>query len=118
MSRSPLLVVEVRGGGHHDRAEAAAALIPGLCELGSVVVESTLRPRLAADVEALLDAGATGVTLDGPTSTGHFRTGRDAPTLIASDIVVRLVADTGPCRAEIVAGDAEVRAAAAAVLTT
>ncbi len=116
MSRPPLLRIDVRGPGHHDRAEVAASLIPGLCRLGSVVVESTLRPRLAADVEALLDAGATGVVLDGPASRGSFRAGHDAAESTEPDIVVRLIADSGPCRAEIVEGHAEVRAAAVAVI--
>jgi hypothetical protein len=116
MSHSPLLRIDVSGPGHHDRAQVAALLIPHLCRLGSVVVESTLRPRLAADVEALLDAGATGVVLDGPASRGSFRAGHDAAESSKPDIVVRLVADSGPCRAEIVAADGEVRAAAEAVI--
>ena len=116
MSRPPQLVIDVRGPGHHDRAELAASLIPGLCPLGSVVVESTLRPRLAADVEALLRAGATGVVLDGPASRGSFRAGHDAAEPTEPDIVVRLIADSGPCRVEIVAGDTEVRAAVEAVI--
>jgi hypothetical protein len=45
-----------------------------------------------------------------------FRAGHDASESTQPDIVVRLIADSGPCRAEIVAGDASVRAAAAAVI--
>jgi hypothetical protein len=99
-----VLVIEVRGPGHHDRAEAAARLIASLAALGEVMVETTLRPRLAADVEALLASGATGVVLGGPASSGVFRS-TDAPAggtpEADADVVVRLVADPGPLSATI-----------------
>ena len=101
------LVIEVRGPGHHDRAEAAARLIAELTALGEVMVETTLRPRLAADVEALLASGATGVVLDGPSSSGMFRS-IDSPGDLApgseAAVVVRLVADPAPLNATVSAG--------------
>jgi hypothetical protein len=116
VNRRQVLLIDVRGPGHHDRAEAAGRLLPALARLGSVVVHSTLRPRLAADVEALLDAGADGVVLDGPASTGTFHAGATTASSIIADVVVRLIADSGVCRAEIVDGTEELRASASAAI--
>lgn len=96
------MIVEVRGPGHHDRAEAAARLIAAVASHGEVMVETTLRPRLAVDVEALLDAGAAGVTLDGPASRGVFcSTGGSEAAPDPAAIVVRLVADAAALHAVV-----------------
>lgn len=58
-------MVVLRGPGHHDRARRAQAVISAIVAEGlDVVVTTDLRPRLADDVRALLDAGARSVRLE------------------------------------------------------
>ncbi len=58
--------VEIRGPGHHERSELASRVVAVLVAAGrEVVVEMDLRPRLAADIAAAIDSGATSVLLDG-----------------------------------------------------
>ncbi len=108
------VTVVISGPGHHDRAEAAADLIGHLRALGRVGVHAELRPRLAADVEALLEAGAGAVRLAGSSVEGVFRDravsadgGRaDEPDrrdeLVDVEILVELVASAEPIAATVV----------------
>ena len=58
--------IEIIGTGHHERASYATEVIRRLSEAGfDVVVHTDLRPRLAADMVALLEAGAGSVRLAG-----------------------------------------------------
>ncbi len=100
MVAEPVVTVVVSGPGHHDRAEAAADLIGRLAELGRVGVVAELRPRLAADVEALLDAGAEAVRLSGERIAGEFGSG-SGRELGDVDIVVELVAAAQPITAAV-----------------
>ncbi len=110
------VTVVVSGPGHHDRADAAADLIAHLRAFGRVGVHAELRPRLAADVEVLLDAGADAVRLAGCRVEGVFRdrAGRAdgvgpadaadrADELVDVQILVELVASAQPIAATVVA---------------
>jgi hypothetical protein len=58
--------IKVVGTGHHQRAAFAYTLIPRLASAGfKVVVLADLRPRLAADLSSMLEAGADLVRLEG-----------------------------------------------------
>ncbi len=57
--------VVISGPGHHDRAARAQPVITAVAALGlDVMVTTDLRPRLADDIRAMLDAGATSVRLE------------------------------------------------------
>jgi len=72
-SSGDAIVVEIRGPGHHDRAERSLPVIEAITALGhEVVVLTDLRPRLADDMRALLDAGATQIRLEGDGLAGDL----------------------------------------------
>ena len=68
-------------------------------------MSTELRPRLAADVEAMLDSGADGVMLGGEASAGVFRRdGRnrvERESDLSAAILLRLVAGAGPVAASV-----------------
>ena len=102
------VVVTLSGPGHHERADAAVALLRALIELGvRVGVSTDLRPRLADDMRALLDAGAGRVLLLGGAVTAvavhedETERARERRYLDGADVVLRLVAGPGPMMAAV-----------------
>ena len=102
------VVVTLSGPGHHERADAAVILVSALHALGMRVgVSSDLRPRLADDMGALLDAGAGRVLLVGGRVTAvtvhddDTERARERRYLEGADVVVRLVAGPGPMLATV-----------------
>lgn len=58
--------LEVVGSGHHQRSELASEAVRILTMAGiRTIVEMDVRPRLAQDIEMLLDGGAESVVLCG-----------------------------------------------------
>ncbi|MHB8189943.1 MAG: hypothetical protein ACYDHP_05910 [Ferrimicrobium sp.] len=81
--------IEIRGPGHHDRSVLAAQVAETLVEVGLVVeVGMDVRPRLAADITALVNTGAT-VLLRGEGFVGRATSASELPPVDAD--VVRIV---------------------------
>lgn len=106
----PVLVV-VSDPGHHERTETAALMVAILRPMATeVAVSADLRPRLAAGVAGLLEAGANGVLLVGSAMIALARAdqGTDAERkrrhLASAEVIVRLSPGTGSPRARIEAG--------------
>lgn len=101
------VTVSVRGPGHHERTRAAAAVVRAVAPIATVAVSADLRPRLADDVAALIDAGATEVLLAGASvSAVAMRDGgndadREQRHLVDANVVVRLVPAAGPVSVEV-----------------
>ena len=116
--------IKVVGTGHHERAEFASALIPRLAAAGfSVVVRADLRPRLAADLSSMLEAGAELVRLEGSGvaavvvaegESGRLDAAEDSIGPGALEVV--LAPGSGDTRAEIEEADEGVRERLSAVL--
>ena len=85
------VVVEVRGPGHHDRAERSRPVIAAIAALGhEIVVVTDLRPRLADDMRALLESGAGRVRLEADGLAGDIRS--EADPIPSGPVVVALIA--------------------------
>lgn len=105
--------IRVVGTGHHERAAFASALIPKLASAGfKVVVLADLRPRLAADLSSMLEAGADLVRLEGSgiaalvVAEGESARLDAAEAAIGPDALeVVLAAGSGETRAEIEEAD-------------
>ena len=78
-SNDPVRVV-ISGPGHHERAARATSVIATIVALDlEVVVTTDLRPRLADDIRALLEAGASRVRLEADGIEGELQSAtRDA----------------------------------------
>ena len=108
-------LVKVVGSGHHERAAYACGVIARLRALGfDVEVHTDLRPRLAADMAGLLQAGARAVTLDGEGIHALVVGVADREALSfaaerSGAAVVEVVLEPGGAetRAELVAADGE-----------
>ncbi len=105
---SAAVLVVVSGPGHHERATAAGAVVAALGPLAaSVAVSADLRPRLAADVAGVLDAGADRVLLVGSTISALARVDqgsdaeRESRHLVGVEVIVRLSPGPGPMRASV-----------------
>ncbi|ACU53633.1 hypothetical protein Afer_0681 [Acidimicrobium ferrooxidans DSM 10331] len=88
-----MVEIEVRGPGHHERSTLAARAVAVLAGAGlDVGVVVDVRPRLAADIEAQLEAGAARVVLTGPGFSAVARTGREGveEALSEGDVLIRL----------------------------
>ncbi len=109
------MIVEVSGPGHHDRAGRAGPVIAALTAGGlTVSVETDLRPRLADDLRALLDAGAHTVRLAGPGVHGDLAADRTPLPAHRADVVV-VLRPAPEARVEVV-GEGEAAARARALL--
>ncbi len=116
--------IKVVGTGHHERAEFAAALIPRLASAGfRVVVRADLRPRLAADLSSMLQAGAELVRLEGSGIAALVVAEAESGRLDAAEesmgpeaLEVVLAAGSGVARAEIEFADESARERLSAVL--
>lgn len=88
-----MVEIEVRGPGHHERsalaAQAAEVLAGGGLEVGVVL---DVRPRLAADIEAQLEAGVARVVLSGPKFWAVARRGHEGveEARVSGDVLIRL----------------------------
>lgn len=105
--------VVISGPGHHERAQAALAIIRSLSNAHfEVIVESDLRPRLATDLAGLLEAGATRAILLGSgiraIVTSDVQEFDDATLYGPKTVVVELIAGVGRIKAEIVESNNEV----------
>ncbi|MDA8209922.1 MAG: hypothetical protein M0Z92_13110 [Actinomycetota bacterium] len=109
--------IRVVGAGHHERAAFASALIPRLASAGfKVVVVADLRPRLAADLSSMLEAGADLVRLEGSGIAALVVAEGESARLDAAEaamgpdaLEVVLVAGNGEARAEIEKAEQAVR---------
>ena len=92
---SQQVTVELRGSGHHDRTERAIPVIEALTAAGlRCFVRTDLRPRLADDMRALIDAGAARVRLSAEGLTGDLAADDGGPEPEGADecdVVVVLV---------------------------
>ena len=117
--------IRVVGTGHHERAAFASELIPRLASAGfKVVVLADLRPRLAADLSSMLEAGADLVRLEGSGIAALVVAEGESARLDAAEaamgpdaLEVVLVAGSGETRAEIEEADQTVRERLAPLLT-
>lgn len=79
-ARPATVEIVISGPGHHDRAERARPVIAAVAALGlEVAVATDLRPRLADDMRALLEAGSVHVRLSAEGIVGELRSA-GAPT--------------------------------------
>ena len=92
-----MVTVEVRGPGHHERSELAARLVAVLARASlRCEVRLDVRPRLAADIEAQLDAGASSVLLRGSRFWARATAQAAPPEPSDVDVVVVLRATADP----------------------
>lgn len=110
------IIIEIRGPGHHERSEFAGRVVKSITGTGkSVAVEADLRPRLAADISAMLEVGAQEVLLYAKgmvakvTSAPEMTTRSDLEHLHdkSIDVIIRLVPSDGRVRAVLQEGKYE-----------
>lgn len=105
--------VFISGPGHHERAARATSVISSISALGlEVTVATDLRPRLADDVRALLEAGASKVRLEADGIVGDFEAARGDTDRFGQDdaghgrhpVPVVVILRPGPHRDPVVEG--------------